>query len=137
MKRLVSVFVMSVVILSVLGTFAGVFTTSEKMIVANQLIGIVRVPAGGLTADKRVDRINERLAYILGYERLTPDNIYAVQEKYGEMSIMVGDRLLVRVTAGQDARANAATVSELTREWLSRAKAIVPQARPKASVRAR
>ena len=102
---------------------------SEKVIVANELIAIARVPAGGFTADQRIDRVNERLAYILGYEPLAPRDIYAVRARGGSMSIMVGNRMLMTVTSA-DARANNTTVAGLTRDWLMRCRDALPQARP-------
>jgi len=124
--------VTAAVMLVVLSSFAGAFTMSEKVVVANQLIGIARVGAGGFTADERIDRVNERLAYILGFEPLDPGSIYAVRDG-GSRIIMVGDTQLITVTPA-DARANNATVDTLTSLWLRNARMALPQARPTPSV---
>lgn len=110
-------------------SFASAFTMSEKVVVANELIAIARAPAGGMTAQQRIDKVNERLAYILGYEPLAPRDIYAVRGPGGTMSIMVGNRLLLTVTSA-DAMANNSTLPVLTRDWLMRARDAIPQARP-------
>jgi len=128
-KRLTLILIAAAVVLVALSTLASAFTMSEKVIVANELIAIARVPAGGFTADQRIDRVNERLAYILGYEPLAPRDIYAVRARGGSMSIMVGNRMLMTVTSA-DARANNTTVAGLTREWLMRSRDALPQARP-------
>jgi hypothetical protein len=132
MKRLILTLGVSAVIVAVLATFAGAFTMSEKIVVANQLVAISRVPAGGFTADQRIDRVNERLAYILGYERLAPRDIYAVRMGH-DRAIFVGNKLLVTVTPA-DARANHATVAELTRYWIRNARMAIPQARPNENI---
>ena len=119
----------AVVLLVAFGSLAGAFTMSEKVVVANQLVAIARVPAGGFTADQRINRVNERLAYILGYEPLAPRDIYAIPARGGTMAIMVGNRLLITVTS-RDAEANNTTVAGLTRTWLRNAREALPQARP-------
>jgi hypothetical protein len=118
----------AIVILSVFASTVSAFTTSEKVIVANRIIAIARTPAGGYTADQRIGHINDRLAYILGYEPLAPRDIRAVPvgDSY---AIMVGNRLLLTVTPA-DARANNTTLRSLTRVWLRYAREAIPQARP-------
>jgi hypothetical protein len=101
---------------------------SEKIVVSNSLVAIARTPAGGMTADQRIDRVNERLAYIYGYERLDPASVRLVNCN-GQRVIAVGRTNLITVTAA-DARANRTTVSALSQTWLARARAAVPQARP-------
>lgn len=131
-KRLIMTLLISVMVMVTFSTFAGAFTMSEKIVVANDLVAIARVPAGGMSASERIDRVNERLAYILGYEPLNPGSIRAARLR-GAMGIMVGDQLLVTVTTN-DARANNTTVSALTNVWLRRARAALPQARPTPSI---
>lgn len=128
MKRFTMILIAATALLA-LSTFAGAFTMSEKVVVANELIAIARVPAGGMTADQRINRVNERLAYILGYEPLAPRDINAVQSRGGTMSIVIGNRLFLTVTSA-DAMANNTTVRGLTRDWLMRTREAVPQARP-------
>lgn len=131
MKQLIAVLIFVVVVVA-LGSSAGAFTTSEKVISANDLIAIARVPAGGMTADQRIDRVNERLAYIYGYEPLDPGHIRAV--KFGnDRIIKVGRSTLITVTA-RDAKANNTTVAGLTNVWLRAARAAIPQARPTPSI---
>ncbi len=124
--------VVAAVMIAAFASFAGAFTMSEKVVVANELIAIARVPAGGFTPQERIDRVNERLAYILGFEPLNPGSIYAVRDG-GSRIIMVGDTQLITVTPA-DARANGTTVSQLTSAWLQNAREALPQARPTPSV---
>ena len=128
MKRFLLIILTVAVTVSALASLACAFTMSEKVVVANELIAIARTPAGGFSAQERIDRINERLAYILGYEPLAPRDIYTVR-RGGSMAIIVGDRLLMTVTPN-DARANNTTVSALASVWLRQARMAIPQARP-------
>src|SRR6266542_3126186 len=67
------------ILVSLLGVApAGAFTMTQKCVIANQLCFVTRVAAGGMTAEDRLNRVNERLAYILGYESLRPNNIRMV-----------------------------------------------------------
>ena len=132
MKRLMVTAVIATVMIGAFASLAGAFTMSEKIIVANELIAIARVGAGGYTADERIDRVNERLAYILGFEPLDPGSIYAVRDGRSRV-IMVGDTQLITVTPA-DARANGMSVSELTNIWLRNAREVLPQARPTPSI---
>jgi len=132
MKRIVLMLALSLVILSLFGTYAGAFTMDQKVVVSDRLIAVARVPAGGFTATDRIGKVNDRLAYILGFEPLAPRYIRA--ERAGsDMAIMVGNRLLMTVTQS-DARANHTTVAGLTSVWLRAARAAIPQARPNANL---
>lgn len=133
MKRLALTMFVTAVILTVFASYAGAFTMSEKVVVSNQLIAIARTPAGGYSADQRINMVNDRLAYILGYEPLAPRDIYARALPGGSRAIMVGNRLLITVTPA-DARANNTTVAGLTRVWLQHARQAIPQARPNANL---
>ncbi|MHB0997984.1 MAG: hypothetical protein ACYC27_01960 [Armatimonadota bacterium] len=132
MRRILITSVAVILMLSAFATFAVAFTMSEKVVVANELVAIARVPAGGFSAQERIDRINERLAYILGNEPLAPRDIRAVRMR-GSMAIMVGSELLMTVTS-QDAKANNTTITGLTQIWLDQARAAIPQARPTPSI---
>lgn len=129
MHRRVLILPVIALMLALCCSFASAFTMAEKVVVANELIAIARVPAGGLTPNQRIDEINDRLAYIIGFERLTPENITAVMAPGGSRAIMVGRSLLMTVTPA-DARANGTTVAGLTREWLQNIREILPEARP-------
>lgn len=132
MRKLLILTITSMFILGICLSVAGAFTMSEKVVVANELVAIVRVPAGGLTADERIDRVNERLAYILGFEPINPSSIRAVPLGNSRM-IMIGDSLLMTVTP-RDAEANNTTVAGLTRVWVQQAREAIPFARPTPSV---
>jgi hypothetical protein len=106
----------------------GGWTTSYKCVIANELCFILRVGAGGLSATQRIDQVNERLAYILGYERLTPGNTFIV-EADGRVFIFVGRSLLVEVTP-EDAQANGTTPLTLAEFWTANLQRALPQARP-------
>ena len=90
---------------------------------------------GRLAAMFGLDRVNERLAYILGYENLRPGNIRLAQ-KGDSFDILVGRSLLTTVTPA-DARANGTrNVRGLAGVWLRRLQHALPQARPLATVAA-
>ncbi len=133
MKRLALTMFFAALVLTVFASYAGAFTMSEKVVVADQLIAIARTPAGGISADQRINDVNDRLAYILGYEPLAPRYIHARVMRDGSRAIMVGNRLLITVTAA-DARANNTTIRNLTNVWLTRARQALPQARPNANL---
>jgi hypothetical protein len=109
---------------------AGAFTMAQKCVVANELCFVSRAGAGGMTPEQRIDRVNERLAYILGYENLRPGNIRMADMPGGGVEIRVGRSLLTTVTRA-DARANGArNPATLGRIWLRNLRAALPQARP-------
>jgi hypothetical protein len=105
------------------------FTMSQRCVIANEDCFVMRVPAGGMTAEQRLDRVNERLAYILGYESLRPNTVRLA--KMGEsVQIMVGRSLLTTVTLA-DARANGTRdVMGLARLWQRNLREALPEARP-------
>jgi hypothetical protein len=121
----------AVIAVSLLGVApAGAFTMTQKCVIANQLCFVTRVGAGGMSAEDRLNRVNERLAYILGYESLRPGNIRMVAMSNGGQQIRVGKSLLVTVTRA-DARANGArNPRTLARVWLRNLRDAMPQARP-------
>src|SRR5260221_5342735 len=86
-------------IVSMLGVVpAGAFTMTQKCVIANELCFVTRASAGGISPEQRLNRVNERLAYILGYENLRPNNIRMVAMANGAQEIRVGKSLLVTVT---------------------------------------
>ena len=95
---------------------------------ANKLCFVVRAPAADMPSTKRVDLMNDRLARILGYENLSPDNI-RVETVNHEDAIFVGNEMLIDVTKN-DAKADHTTRKALAREWVARLRAALPQARP-------
>lgn len=132
MRRIVwSLLAVMVAVVALCSTVSA-FTMSEKVVVANELVAIARVPAGGFSAQERVDRVNERLAYILGFEPLDPGSINAVGVGSTRV-IMVGNTPLMTVTM-RDARANGTTLQGLTRTWLQLAREALPLARPTPSI---
>ena len=115
---------------------AGAFDMTQKCVIANELCFVSRVGAGGMTAQQRIDRVNERLAYILGYENLRPNNIRMVSMANGNTSINVGRSMLVTVTRA-DARANGArNPRTLARVWLRNLRDAMPSARPMSRIAA-
>lgn len=104
------------------------YSLSYKCVVANQLCFVVRAPAGDLSPTKRVDTVNDRLAYILGNEPLHPDDI-RIHYVNREPTIFVGNKMLVDVTPA-DAQADRTTTRELAKKWVARLQSALPQARP-------
>ncbi|MDO8682777.1 MAG: hypothetical protein Q7N50_04775 [Armatimonadota bacterium] len=132
MKKVVTVIAMLAVLLIGATIAANAFTMAEKVVVSNKLVLIARAPAGGFSAEERIAQVNYRLAPILGYEVLTPDNI-RLARKGGELGIYVGDKLLTTVTKA-DAIANGTTVEGLAHTWLRNARRALPEARPYANI---
>jgi len=122
---------------SVLGAgSASAFTMTQRAVIANQDVFVMRVAAGGMTAEQRLDRVNERLAYILGYEPLRPSAIKAVPHG-NVVELRVGKSLLTTVTPA-DARANGTrNVAGLARVWLRNLRDALPEARPASVIAAR
>jgi uncharacterized membrane protein len=128
MKKIaVSVFV--ILLLVMISSICGAFTMSEKVVVASDQITVLRVSAGGMTPDQRIDRVNERLVEIISYEKLNADNIY-LKDAGNSKILMVGSKTLITITPA-DAEANKMTVNELSQIWLNNAKSAIPQSRPK------
>jgi hypothetical protein len=115
---------------------ASAFTMSQRCVIANEDCFVMRVPAAGMTAEQRLDRVNERLAYILGYESLRPNTI-RLRPEGDAIRIMVGKSLLTTVTPA-DARANGTrNVRGLAQVWLRNLRDALPQARPTPLIAAR
>jgi hypothetical protein len=111
------------------------YTMAQRCVIANEDCFVMRAAADGLAPEKRLDQVNDRLAYILGYESLRPSNIRLVQNG-GEFDIVVGNSKLVSVTAA-DARANGTrNVRGLAQVWLRNLRRAMPQARPLSAVAA-
>lgn len=111
------------------------YTMAQRCVIANEDCFIMRASSGGVTPERRLDRVNERLAYILGYENLRPGNIRLAQ-RGDAFDIVVGRSLLTTVTPA-DARANGTrNVRGLAGVWLSNLRRALPQARPLSTVAA-
>ncbi len=117
MKRLVLPLGAAMVLSMVALSPASAFTMTQKCVIANELCFVSRASAGGFNPEQRIDRVNERLAYILRYENLRPGNIRMVAMG-PDVQIRVGRSLLVTVTpadargaplAPQPARCHAAS----------------------------
>jgi hypothetical protein len=104
------------------------FTTAQKCIIANELVFIMRAGAGGLSPEQRIDRVNEQLAYILGYEPLNPSRTRAIR-RGDHYEIFIGNSKLVSVYP-VDARANGTTLARLANNWVTNLRRTLPQARP-------
>jgi hypothetical protein len=114
--------------LSLLSLSASAFTMEQRCVIANRDCFVLRAPAGGLSPERRMDRANERLAYILGNETLRPKNVRAIN--CGEwIEIRVGRSLLVTVTWA-DAMANGLEMQSLAYVWLQRLRVALPEAQP-------
>jgi hypothetical protein len=103
-------------------------TMDQQVVVASQFVHPIRVGAGGLSVEQRVDRINERLNRIIAREPLSPSNI-KLKMVGTEPGIFAGRSLITTVTQA-DADANNSTPLRLARQWLSAYRHVLPQARP-------
>ena len=109
------------------------YTMAQRNVIANQDVFIMRASSAGMTPEQRMDRINERLAYILGYENLAPRNIRLV-DRGSAVDIEVGRSHLVTVSAA-DARANGTrNIRGLAGVWLRNLRSALPQARPRSAL---
>jgi hypothetical protein len=121
--------------IAVAGSLLGVaparaFTMAQKCVIANKDCFPMRASAGRLTPEQRIDQVNDRLAHILGYETLRPENIRMKPSRGGEVEIWVGHSLLTTVTEA-DARANGAPgPAAVAAVWTKNLQAALPQARP-------
>jgi hypothetical protein len=108
---------------------------AQRCVIANEDCFVMRASAGGFTPEQRMGTVNDRLAYILGYENLRPGNIRLV-DRGDIVEIRVGSRNLVTVTP-TDARANGTrNVRGLAQVWLRNLRRAMPQARPLVTVAA-
>jgi hypothetical protein len=116
---------------SLLGvTPARAYTMAQQCVIANTLCFPLRASASGMTPERRIDQVNDRLAFILGYEVLQPENIRTRPTTGGEVEIWVGRSLLATVTWA-DARANGTPSPQaVARIWASNLRGALPQARP-------
>ena len=69
------------------------YNMDQKVVIASRMVHPVRVGAGGLSAEQRVDRINERLTRIISREPLAPSNI-RLRMVGSEPGIFVGRSLV-------------------------------------------
>jgi hypothetical protein len=132
MKRVCFAVGLALVLPLVLGRPASAqrrYTMAQRCVIANEDCFIMRAASGGMAPERRLDRVNERLAYILGYENLRPNNIRTV-DRGPAVAIYVGRSLLTTVTPA-DARANGTrNVRGLASVWLRNLRRALPQARP-------
>lgn len=133
MKTVISVIALLTILIMASAVASNAFTMSQKVVVATDLVLIARAPVGNMSADDRINVMNERLAYILGYEKLAPRYITLRSAPGGEKAIFVGHSLLTTVTKA-DARANGTTVPILSKIWLRNARMSLPEARPFANL---
>jgi hypothetical protein len=105
------------------------YLMTQRCVIANEDCFVMKAASAGMSPEERLDRVNERLAYILGYENLRPGNIRLV-DRGDVVEIMVGRSLLTTVTPA-DARANGTrNVRGLAGVWLRNLRRALPQARP-------
>jgi hypothetical protein len=109
---------------------ARALTMTQKCVIANTLCFSVRAAAAGMTPERRIDQVNDRLAAILGHESLEPKSVRTRRTAGGEVEIWVGRSLLATVTWA-DARVHGtADPSSVARLWTSNLRGALPQARP-------
>jgi len=105
------------------------YTMRQRCVIANRTVFVLRARAGGLSPERRLDRVNERLAYILGNESCRPHSIRGIAVG-GTVEIWVGNSILVTVTPA-DARACGGTVRGVADLWVSNLRVALPEARPR------
>lgn len=93
-------------------------SAQNEVALGGELFFRLRVAAGGLSEEQRAEILQERLTKI--YTALFTHQVSVHQVRVcrinGEVTICVGDILLVTVTEG-DARANGTTPSQLAEQW--------------------
>ncbi len=106
---------------------------TRRCVVANRDCFIVRAGFRRLSPEARVNRLNDRLAYILGNENLSPQNVHVVQRReFGD--IYVGRSHLFTATP-EDAAASdrGGSTLDVANRWAAQLRKVLPEARPNAN----
>jgi hypothetical protein len=103
--------------------------------VAGKQVLTMRMPAGGLSPHKRVERLDERMNDILSKSNGTLDAKHlGLKRTRGVIAILVRGEILVTVTPG-DAAANNTSHEYLAHAWLSNLRKTLPLVAPKVNKR--
>jgi hypothetical protein len=122
----------SLIGLSILaGSAAGAATMAQQCVIADKVCFVMRASDGPLSPEQRIDRVNDRLAYILGHESLRPGSVQAVPLANGDAKIRVGRSLLTNVTRADAVANGAPSPQALALIWVSNLRTALPQAEPK------
>lgn len=103
-------------------------STTNAVIVCNQVTLRIRVPAQGMSVQQRVADIYRRIVLAWSRERITADRV-TLQQTGGTWSIYAGRTLIVTVTQ-EDARANGTSTAGLAQAWHAKLRELLPQCKP-------
>jgi len=97
------------------------------VIIGQQLVLRIRVPAGGMTVKERADAVTQRINNYLGSEPFSPDDVkVAVRNK--EYVVLIGDYVII--TADKEtAKINKTTPEKLAEIWAANLRKAIPEAR--------
>lgn len=103
-------------------------STTNAIIVCNQVALRIRVPAPGMSVQDRVADVYRRIVLAWSRERITADKV-TLRQSRGTWSIYAGGTLIVTVQQ-EDARANGTTVAALAQGWHAKLRELLPQCKP-------
>lgn len=95
-------------------------TMEQRCVISNQDCFVLRTQSGHESAIQRMERVNDRLAYILGCENLK--TVYTREDNKGDTCIYVGRSLLVTVTPRDAASTGAMSPEVLANRWVKNLK---------------
>ncbi|MGH2349546.1 MAG: hypothetical protein ACRDFT_08790 [bacterium] len=103
-------------------------STANAVIVCNQVALRIRVPAGGMSVQQRIDTVYQRIVAAWARERISADRV-TLRQSAGTWSIYAGSTLIITVQQA-DARANGTTAAALAQAWHARLRELLPECRP-------
>lgn len=92
-------------------------TMTTRCVVGNRECFVLRVGSGNLSAAKRMDLVNDRLAGVLG--TANGNSVRIMEDDSANLAIFINHTMIVTVTEA-DAKVNETTVKALAVEWAAR-----------------
>jgi hypothetical protein len=112
----------AVVVAATAGAAAG---GPGEVILGNEIVFRLRVPAGGLTLQQRGDLLQERLNEVLAITDLNENDVTVLPTRYGPTIYVRGKKLLTVDNA--TAEASGMKPAPLARAWARRLAAVLPE----------
>lgn len=103
-------------------------STTNAIIICNQIALRIRVPAQGMNVQQRVADIYRRIVLAWSRERITAERV-TLQRTGGTWSIYAGRTLIITVTQ-KDAQANGTSAAALAQAWHAKLRELLPQCKP-------
>ena len=96
-----------------------------EVVLGNEIVFRLRVPAGGLTLQQRGDLLQERLNEVLAITDLTENDVTVLPTRCGPTIYVRGKKLLTVDT--ETAKASGMKPAPLARLWARRLAAVLPE----------